>query len=238
MMKTLCVAAVVLSLTSVCQPASLACEKLLKPVDKGPDVSGSWYIIAVATESCWATTLLNSVFWPSIEVIITSMSTPNLYSSKFKFKMYGYCENETEEFLYENNNLYEVDSNNAPTGNPDVLLQSGCPDCMAVKREDKDVISSFLLFSRRENVTAAELKEFESQAECLGWSKPQVLNSDHDDENCPPLDDVDMENMRIYSMIFQRMKNTYSVQLNCLSETFFYYRNMAYEWVKQQMGTI
>ncbi|XP_074497294.1 uncharacterized protein LOC141771177 isoform X2 [Sebastes fasciatus] len=203
MMKTLCVAAVVLSLTSVCQPASLACEKLLKPVDKGPDVSGSWYIIAVATESCWATTLLNSVFWPSIEVIITSMSTPNLYSSKFKFKMYGYCENETEEFLYENNNLYEVDSN-----------------------------------SRRENVTAAELKEFESQAECLGWSKPQVLNSDHDDENCPPLDDVDMENMRIYSMIFQRMKNTYSVQLNCLSETFFYYRNMAYEWVKQQMGTI
>lgn len=59
-----------------------------------------------------------------------------------------------------------------------------------------------------------------------------------DDENCPPLDDVDMENMRIYSMIFQRMKNTYSVQLNCLSETFFYYRNMAYEWVKQQMGTI
>ncbi|TNN27304.1 hypothetical protein EYF80_062552 [Liparis tanakae] len=39
-MKTLCVAAVVvLSLTSACQAASLACEKLLKPVDKGPDVS-------------------------------------------------------------------------------------------------------------------------------------------------------------------------------------------------------
>ena len=32
---------------------------------------------------------------------------------------------------------------------------------------------------RRKTVTAAELKEFETQVECAGWSKPQVLSTDH-----------------------------------------------------------
>ena len=38
-MKTLCVVIVVLSFTSVCQPASLACQKLLKPAETIPVVS-------------------------------------------------------------------------------------------------------------------------------------------------------------------------------------------------------
>lgn len=35
------------------------------------------------------------------------------------------------------------------------------------------------LTGKRKTVTAAEMKEFEAQAECLGWSKPQVFNTDH-----------------------------------------------------------
>lgn len=32
---------------------------------------------------------------------------------------------------------------------------------------------------RRTAVSAAELMEFETQAECLGWSKPHLFNTDH-----------------------------------------------------------
>lgn len=35
------------------------------------------------------------------------------------------------------------------------------------------------LTGRRKTVTAPELNEFKAQTECLGWSKPYVLNSDH-----------------------------------------------------------
>ncbi|XP_038551733.1 uncharacterized protein LOC119885659 isoform X2 [Micropterus salmoides] len=230
-MKNLCVAVVVLSLTSVCQPASLACEKLLKPVDKGPDFSGSWYLIAISSDSCLATTLLNSFFWPSVAVDITSKDIPNIYNGNFKIKMYGVCANESENYLYENNTVFDVDSNNAPTGSPDVMLQSGCPDCIVAKTDD--IINTFVLFSRRKIVTAAELKEFETQTECLGWAKPQVLNTDHDYENCTSLDDDDVDTSGLSHMIYQRLKNTYTEPLKCLAGNFLYYPSLAIEWAQQ-----
>ncbi|KAF3690140.1 hypothetical protein EXN66_Car005812 [Channa argus] len=42
----------------------------------------------------------------------------------------------------------------------------------------------------RKTVTAAELKDFEKQAKCFGWYKPQFFNTDHGYENCKSLDDV------------------------------------------------
>ncbi|KAK2915325.1 hypothetical protein Q8A73_005919 [Channa argus] len=114
-MKTWCVVAVVLSLSSVCQSAPLECDKLLKPADNSPDVNG-------------------------------------------------------------------------PSGDNDVLLQPSCPDCIAVK--GSDYFNMCLLFSRRKTVTAAELKDFEKQAKCFGWYKPQFFNTDHGYENCKSLDDV------------------------------------------------
>lgn len=38
-MKTLCVVAAVLSLASLSQSASLACQNLTEPLEQGPDVS-------------------------------------------------------------------------------------------------------------------------------------------------------------------------------------------------------
>ncbi|XP_038551734.1 uncharacterized protein LOC119885660 [Micropterus salmoides] len=238
MMKTLCVAVVVLSLTSVCQPASLACEKLLKPVDKGPDLSGGWYLIAISSDVCLVTTLLNSVFWPSFAVDVTSKDTPNIYDVNFKVKMYGYCTNETEQYFYEKNNIFSVSSNNTPSGEPDVLLQSGCPDCIVVK--DTDIIDTLMLYSRRKTVTAAELKEFETQTECLGWPTPQVLNTDHEYENCPALDDDDddTDTSRLSLMMYQRLKNVYTEPLKCLAYDFLYYPRLAYEWVRQEWDNI
>ncbi|KAM6947106.1 uncharacterized protein PEZ65_000789 [Lycodopsis pacificus] len=229
-MKTLCVAAVVvLSLSSVCQAASLACEKLLKPVDKAPDFHGSWYFIAISSQSCWVSTIITSLFWSSIEVNITSKDTPNSYTAEFKYKIHGYCDTDSEDYLYENNTLFDVNINNTPKGEPDVLLQSGCPDCFVVK-DDEGIL---FLFSRRQNVTDAELKEFESQADCLGWSKPQVFDSDHDYKNCLSVEDEDVDTSRLSSSIFERIKNTYTVQLKCLTETFYSFPDAAVQWTQQ-----
>ncbi|KAF1391968.1 hypothetical protein PFLUV_G00047580 [Perca fluviatilis] len=235
MMKTLCVAVVVLSLTSVCQPAPLVCEKLLKPVDKASDISGSWYFIAMTSNTCLVTTLLNYVSWPSVSLKITSKNTPNVYESNYILKMYGYCDTASEEFLLENNKIF-YDINNTRVAEPDVLLQSGCSDCLVVKGEEN--IDSLLLFSRRQNVSAAELKEFEKQAECLGWAKPEVLNTDHDMENCLSLDTDDNDDSELLSLIFQRLGKEYAVPLKCLSESIQKYHKAVCEWVQQQWATL
>ncbi|KAI3369864.1 hypothetical protein L3Q82_024671 [Scortum barcoo] len=176
-MKTLCVAVVVLSLSSVCQPAPLDCEKLLKPLDSNTDLSGTWYFIAFSSGNCLVPLLLNFIFLPSVKVDITPRDKPNIYNATFNIKVSGYCENETSPFIYVNSSAFDIDPNNVPTGGPSELLQSGCSDCLVVK--DTDVINIFGFFSKRQTVTAAELREFETQAECLGWSKPQVFDTDH-----------------------------------------------------------
>ncbi|TDH13601.1 hypothetical protein EPR50_G00036470 [Perca flavescens] len=229
----------VLNTDHVCQPAPLVCEKLLKPVDKAPDFSGSWYLIAMTSDTCLVTTLLNYVFWPSISMKITSKNTPNIIESNYSFKMYGYCDTASEDFFLENNMIFDVGINNTRVGEPDVLLQSGCSDCLVVKGEDKNKDVDFLLlFSRRQNVSAAELKEFEKQAECLGWAKPEVLNTDHDMENCLSLDTDDNDDSELISLIFQRLRKEYAVPLKCLSESIQKYHKVISEWFQQQWATL
>ncbi|XP_069547157.1 uncharacterized protein [Brachyistius frenatus] len=226
-MKSLCVAAVVLSLISVCQPASLACEQLVKPVDQGPDLSGRWYVIATSTELCLTSTLLNAVFWPSIAADITSKDIPNIYSANIWIKVYGYCNIKSQPFFYANKTFLDVNSNNTPTGEGDVLLQTGCPDCLVLKG---DTVAKLKFLSRRQVITAAELKEFEMQAECLGWSKPEVFNSDHDYDNCKTIDDVSDDEATavletIRSKMFSRVKSMIHNLIKCIIEAFLSYFN-------------
>ncbi|XP_040890803.1 uncharacterized protein LOC121179816 [Toxotes jaculatrix] len=235
-MKTLCFAVVLLSLTSVCQPASLACDSLLKKEDKSPDLSGRWYLVAMSSDMC-VIPLISAFIWPSVAVDVTSKDTPNVYEGKYSVKMYGLCTTEPEPFFYGNNSIFDVDSNNAPTGEPDVMLHSSCPDCYVIKGDD--VVETLMLFSRRQTVTAAELKEFETQADCLGWYKPQLLSTDHDFENCSSLDDdSDLDTSGLSQKFLKRLKNTYSVPLNCLAGRFFYYYHSASEWAKQTWASL
>ncbi|XP_042360993.1 uncharacterized protein LOC121956694 [Plectropomus leopardus] len=237
MMKTLCVVVIVLSLGSVCQAASLACEKLLKPLDKAQDFSGSWYVIAFSTEKCLVGTLMNAILWPSVAVDITPKTTPNVYSAKVKAKVYGYCETDSEDFFYKptDNKILEVDINDAPFGEPDGLLQSSCPDCIVIKSYGDDFINTFMLLSRRENVSDAEQKEFEAQVECSGWSKPQVLNTDHDYKNCPGTDSLenDSDAAKVFALMRQRLQTNYQEPLTCLVETFRQLPSAAYTWAKE-----
>ncbi|XP_037534760.1 uncharacterized protein LOC119411880 [Nematolebias whitei] len=226
-MKALCAAVIVLSFISVGQPAPLTCDTLKKPVEKGPNLSGRWYYIAISTEVCLPTTLLDSIIWPSFSMDVTSKDTPNLYDGLARVKMYGYCVNESESALYVNNKIYDVDSENAPTGDPDVLLHTSCHDCLAVKTDD--VIDSLVLLSRRSTVTTAELQEFKKQVECFGWSKPVVLNTDHDFNNCLTIDDNMTEEAaehflkNFFPKMIERIKNTHHNIFKCLSDMVAYY---------------
>ncbi|KAI4826443.1 hypothetical protein KUCAC02_029890 [Chaenocephalus aceratus] len=106
--------------------------------------------------------MIDRVLSPSVHVEVTSKETPHFYDVIVKAKIYGLCGKEIQRFFLENNKLFDVDSNNASHGIPDVLLQTGCPDCIVSKRDRFPQILT--IFSRRKNMTAAELKEFETQA--------------------------------------------------------------------------
>ncbi|XP_067444675.1 uncharacterized protein [Thunnus thynnus] len=216
-MKTLCVAIVVLSLTSVCQPASLACEKLLKQENKSPDLSGRWHFIALSANNCWLPLLVNALLWPSVAMDITAKDTPNFYDANIKMKIYGYSDNKSTPLFYENNTLFAVDSNNRLTGESLLLLQTGCPDCLVMKmdNDNENDVKAFTLFSRRENVTADELKEFETQAECLGWTKPQMLKSDHGYETSKSLVNIDDDIPAMLIAIKKRLRNIQDDLLKC-----------------------
>ncbi|XP_017264060.1 uncharacterized protein LOC108231492 isoform X2 [Kryptolebias marmoratus] len=218
-MKALCVAVVVLSFFSVGQPAPLVCDTLLKPTEKGPDLSGRWYYVALSEESCLTTTLLDSLVWPSGTLDVTSRDTPNLYDGIVTAKMHGFCFNESEPCFYDNNKIYAVNSDNDPTGEPDVLLHTSCQDCIVIKQND--FIDSLVLLSRRPTVTDVELKEFGKQADCLGWAKPQAFNTDHDYDNCQS---IDVEEEAVYNNFFskliERLNNTKQNIITCLADMF------------------
>ncbi|XP_047440197.1 uncharacterized protein LOC125007414 isoform X1 [Mugil cephalus] len=224
-MKKLCVAVVVLSLVSVCRPAPLTCEKLVKPVDQGPDLTGRWYYIAFAGKVCLATTLINGLFWPSISEYIASMNTPNIYSSTMNIKIFDYCINETLFSFYEKNRMMDVDIDTGiPTGDPDVLLHTSCPDCIVVK--SSDVIDSIFFLSRRKVITDAELKEFEMQAQCFGWSAPQAFNTDFDYGNCQnetDINDDDASDLHFFLKIYERLKSTGHSIIKCFTEVLLSY---------------
>ncbi|XP_055365229.1 uncharacterized protein LOC129604179 isoform X2 [Betta splendens] len=190
----------------------------------------------MSSDNCLIPGLFNAFFWPSVALDITGQATANVYEAVLKIKINDCCATDPQPFLLKNNTMFEVDSNNEPTGDPDVLLHSGCPDCLVVRKED--TVNLLLLISRRKNVTAAELKEFETQAECLAWYKPLILNTEHGYENCSTVDDDTADPTAMMDLIHQRLANTYAVPLNCMSEKFLYYPRVGFEWVQQKWSSL
>ncbi|XP_056252321.1 uncharacterized protein LOC130181871 [Seriola aureovittata] len=229
MMKTLCIAVVVLSITSVCQAASLACEQLLKPVDKDPDISGRWYLIAMSSNTCFFQGFMNAFLWPSFAVDITATDTSNIYNATLRFGMLGICD-DTSSLLYGNGTIFDTDDSKEDLL---VLLQSGCPDCLVMKGGDD--YSILLLMSRRKNVTAAEMKEFESQTNCIGGYKPEVLNTYNDFENCTLEDDLDLDNPEIWSMVSQRLNKMLH---HCFTDELNSYYSIVRDWAQNTWNNL
>ncbi|KAF7207541.1 putative LOC107384931-like protein, partial [Nothobranchius furzeri] len=182
-MKTLCVAVVALSLISACRPSSLACEMLLQPMDQDPEVLGRWYVIALSSNYCWVASMFNTVLAPSIQLDVTSAGKPHYYDVNFTLKVSEFCDSKSIQFFQKSNMAVEVRSiDDVPKTQKGAIISSRCQDCLVI-RED-GLVNMVALLSKRPNVTSAEMKEFEVQADCLGMYRPQVLNADFDLENC------------------------------------------------------
>lgn len=50
-------------------------------------VTGTWYMIAVATESCLATTIMNALFELSGKIHINATDAPKVYSLEYNIKL-------------------------------------------------------------------------------------------------------------------------------------------------------
>ncbi|KAM3620651.1 uncharacterized protein V6R79_000054 [Siganus canaliculatus] len=197
------------------------------PVDTSPDILGRWYIIAMSSGNCWFTSSVNAFFSISAAVNINATNTPTTYEGTFSVKIYGHCSTEKESFVYGNST--------DPSDETDVLLQTGCPDCLVIKTTD--TINALLLLSRRQTVTEAELKEFGRQTRCLRWSKTYVLNSDHDYENCSSIDDgdIDVDVSQLSTLMLQRLGDTYVGLQKCLEDTVLYYPRAVIQWFRRFM---
>ncbi|KAE8300079.1 hypothetical protein D5F01_LYC00214 [Larimichthys crocea] len=91
-------------------------------------------------------------------------------------KMFGTCLGLRYSMTLENNTLSVEDPLTASM----VLLSTGCPDCLVIASENtfgRSAYDSLMLLTRRNNVTAAEMEEFNKQAECLNLPSPVFLDS-------------------------------------------------------------
>ncbi|XP_017264156.1 uncharacterized protein LOC108231581 [Kryptolebias marmoratus] len=236
-MKVLCVVVVVLSLASVCQPASLACDLLLQPVEEGPDILGRWYLVAMSSDYCWVAALLNSLFVPSFQVDVTSTEKLNYYDANIKIKMYGVCDNKTIQYLYKTNMIAEVGTPDEIKKDPKgVILHSRCQDCLVLR--DNGLVSFLVILSRRPNITAAEMKEFEVLADCLSLYRPQVMDTNHDYENCSTPDNINPDSPEITEDLPKRMKKVFSELFTCTTDKFLYYPRAAFRWAQEMWDNL
>ncbi|XP_075997272.1 uncharacterized protein LOC142991138 [Genypterus blacodes] len=217
-MKTLCVAIVAFSLITVCQMAPMnTCEQLMKPVDKGPDISGTWYLTAVASDSCLLKVGLAQLLMSSLAFEISATDKPNSYMANMTLRLFGYCYNDNaKEAVFYNGTVISADGEDS-----DSLLSTGCRDCMVIREHVTDVVSIITLMSRRKNITAAELEEFDKQAECFGMSKPQTIGTDND-ETCKPSTDetsIVADLFDIIGYLVERYSEIISTYTKCILRT-------------------
>ncbi|XP_041639359.1 uncharacterized protein LOC121507212 [Cheilinus undulatus] len=205
MMKTLCVAVIVLSLSSVCQHAPLD--------DQSPDLTGKWNLVAISSDVCLFQAYVSAFSLPSFAVDIVAEDEPHFYNATVQMKVYGLCMEMSGTVFYKNSKTFAVDRNNTPNEMPGstVILQDGCDDCRVFKKED--VPNTFLLFSRRQNIDEPQLEEFSKHAVAGGASKPLGMSLDYDFENCTQMTAdkpmPDLAAFGITSASFETMINTY-----------------------------
>ncbi|XP_062284719.1 uncharacterized protein LOC133990415 isoform X2 [Scomber scombrus] len=150
----------VLSLLTVGQSAPVtSCESLTKQVEiKGRNqLLGKWMHIGESTTIA-GFKLLTKAFletsWAHVSAADESDAI-NVFQSR---KMLGDCFTATTKMTLENNSLYMVN----PISVPEVLLSSGCPDCLVLQTNytfGGSTYKGLQLLSRRARVTDAEMDE-------------------------------------------------------------------------------
>ncbi|KAG7272368.1 hypothetical protein CRUP_017329 [Coryphaenoides rupestris] len=110
------------------------------------------------------------------KVALTTTSSQTAAIALYQKMGNNYCLTFEVKMSYEINSRLRFAGFNGPT-----ILQTSCPDCLVLKKLDgKDI----KLLSRRKQLNADELKEFETQVACYGGKKPDVFEVNEPSSSC------------------------------------------------------
>nr|XP_023830233.1 uncharacterized protein LOC111954604 [Salvelinus alpinus] len=179
-MLVLCVISV-LSLLSVGLAAPLSCEDLLRPLEINSmnHIWGKWISIAESTEvpggreyaaKEWITG------WLQISPGLQNNTVKELQT----INIGGKCMSMTSEMTMENNTF----TSTGPLTFSQTYLNT-CPDCLLVQLKLSLVsnYSTLYIFSKRKELTSAELEVFKKQVDCLNL--PPAVFTNPQKDSCP-----------------------------------------------------
>ncbi|KAK7916472.1 hypothetical protein WMY93_012233 [Mugilogobius chulae] len=202
-------AALCLGLLSVCRAAPLTCDQLVTTKDPtGTELSGIWHLHALSTDSCVLSNILHTFLKPSIMLNVAYEETSKSYEITSKIKTMSYCMNETESFVQDKASLSHKHKKELYH-----IMQSSCSDCIVLKTDS--LFKAIFVYSRKTTFDAADLKEFETQAACLGLPQPQTFGTDYDFGNCKDLEDSEPTDEET-SIMIQRLEDLAAELMRCL----------------------
>ncbi|XP_041840273.1 uncharacterized protein LOC121639114 [Melanotaenia boesemani] len=178
-MELVHVAVAVFSLLSLGQSAPVTdCETLTQHINiQGRDqLLGRWTHLVESTDIP-GSKVLTKMFAQTSWWNITAADQINGLRTSQHVKMLGLCFSLSTNMTLENNSLVIAQ----PYSSVDVLLYTGCPDCLVLYSNStigRGSYRSLQLLSRRAKVCAAELEEFSKQLECLNLPSAVVLDSE------------------------------------------------------------
>ncbi|XP_013999311.1 uncharacterized protein [Salmo salar] len=179
-MLVLCVISV-FSLLSVGLAAPLSCEDLLRPLETNitNHILGKWISIAESTE------VPGGREYAAKEWITGWLQvSPGLQNNTVKelqmFNIGGKCFSMTTEMIMENNTF----TSTGPLSFSLTYLNT-CPDCLLAHHKLSLVnnYSSLNIFSKRKELTSAELEVFKKQVDCLNL--PPAVYTNPQKDSCP-----------------------------------------------------
>ncbi|XP_061686812.1 uncharacterized protein LOC133506566 [Syngnathoides biaculeatus] len=181
------VAAAVLSLVLVsvrCAAAPMSCETLLRPISvSNEQILGRWLYVGGSSDLPGSRSLGRLL--DSVRLDIGAAPVGDVLTIFQAQRIYGECSGMRYNVTVKNSTMLIE----RPFYLKEVYLQTDCSDCLVVYEEVKssrDSFRSLLLFSRRRNVSAADVETLKMQAKCLRMPSPLMMEPIH--EPCP--DDI------------------------------------------------
>lgn len=152
------------------------CENLTQRIQiQGREqLLGKWIYAAESTNVA-GSKFLTKAFVDSSWVKITAGNESDALDAIQVQKMLGSCFSITSKMTLANSTLYAAQ----PVIATEVLLNTGCPDCIVIYGNytiGGSIFRGLQLLSKRTQVTAAELEEFNKQVQCLNLPLPAILN--------------------------------------------------------------
>ncbi|TWW59851.1 uncharacterized protein LOC130527124 [Takifugu flavidus] len=174
-MRLLCVA--VLSLLAAARAAPVHdCARLTEQLEiqERDEVLGRWISIAESTDIP-VSNVMTRMFVDSSWVKLTAANESDSILFFQALKSLGQCFTLQYNMTLTNSTLSMV----KPLKVSEVLLKTSCPDCLVIHSKyhrERNSYRALQLLSRRNNISAAEIYEYNKQVQCLNLPPPAVLD--------------------------------------------------------------